>query len=185
MALVQTKNLGYSKDNIIRFSSEGKLKKGLGTFLTEVKNIPGVLNASGMEGDLFGNAGHSGGGISWEGKDPNLGIEYYGIGVDYDAMEMLGITMKDGRSFSKKFGSDSDKVIFNESAIAAMGLKNPVGKTVSLWGKKNQVIGVAKDFHFESLYKKVGPLFFYYSANNNNVLVKIKAGTEQEIACKT
>jgi putative ABC transport system permease protein len=180
MALVQTKNLGYNKDNIIRFSSEGKLREGLATFLTEIKNIPGVVTASSVEGDLLGNPGHSGGGINWEGKDPNLGIEYYGIGVDYNFIEMLGLKMKDGRSFSKEFGSDSSKVIFNESAIAAMGLKNPVGKTVSLWGKKSQIIGIANDFHFESLYKKVAPFFFYYSPNNNNVLIKIKAGIERE-----
>jgi ABC-type antimicrobial peptide transport system permease subunit len=61
-----------------------------------------------------------------------------------------------------------------------MGLKNPVGKTVSLWGHKNIIIGVVKDFHFESLYKKVGPLFFYYSPKNNDLLVKIKAGKEKE-----
>jgi putative ABC transport system permease protein len=184
MDLVQRKNLGYSRDNIMRFADEGKLKQGLGTFLTEAKNIPGVVSASDMEGDLFGNAGHSGGGISWDGKDPNLGIEYYGIGVDYDLLEMLGISMKEGRSFSREFGSDSTKVIFNESAIKAMGLTNPIGKTVSLWGKKCQVIGVAKDFHFESLYKKVGPSFFYYSAANNSVLVKIKAGNEKETLAK-
>jgi putative ABC transport system permease protein len=65
-----------------------------------------------------------------------------------------------------------------------MGLKNPVGKSVSLWGKKCQVLGVAKDFHFESLYKKVGPSFFYYSAANNNVLVKIKAGNEKGTLAK-
>jgi len=180
MVLVQTKNLGYNKDNIIRIPNEGKLREGLATFLTEVKNIPGVVAVSSVEGDLLGNPGHSGGGISWEGKDPNLGIEYYGIGVDYDFMEMLGLKMKDGRTFSKEFGSDSSKVIFNESAIAAMGLKSPIGKTVSLWGQKKQIVGIAKDFHFESLYKKVAPFFFYYSPNNDNVLIKLKAGTERE-----
>jgi putative ABC transport system permease protein len=180
MNLIQTKNLGYNKDNIIHFSNEGNLQQGQATFLNEIKNIPGVVNASGAEGDMLGNPGHSGGGISWEGKDPNLGIEYYGIGVDYNFMEMLGLSMKEGRMFSKTFGSDSLKVIFNESAINTMGLKDPVGKTVSLWGKKRQIIGIVKDFHFESLYKKVGPLFFYYSPNNNDILVKIKAGKEKE-----
>ncbi len=179
MGLVQTKNLGYNKDNIIRIPNEGKMRGGLAAFLAEARNIPGVLNASSMEGDLLGNAGHSGGGISWEGKDPNLGIEYYGIGADYGLMEILGLKMKDGRFFSKEFGSDSSKVIFNESAIAAMGIKNPIGKTVSLWGQKKQIIGVVNDFHFESLYKKIAPFFLFYSpSDNSNVLIKLKAGTE-------
>ena len=101
MKLVQTKNLGYNKDNIIRFSSEGKLNDNPETFLAEVKNIPGVVNASGMEGDLLGHAGHGGGGINWDGKDPNLGIEYYGVSGDYDFMELLGMKMAEGRSFSE------------------------------------------------------------------------------------
>ena len=182
MNLVQNINLGYNKDNIIRFASEGNLRKNAKAFFTEVKKIPGVVNIASMEGDFLGNPGHSGGGISWEGKDPALGIEYYGIGVSYDCMEMFGLKMKEGRSFSPSFGSDSSSVIFNESAIKAMGIKDPVGKTVSLWGHKNHIIGVVKDFHFQSLYNRVGPFFLYYSpaAEDNDLLVKIKAGMEKQ-----
>jgi ABC-type antimicrobial peptide transport system permease subunit len=180
MQLIQTKNLGYDKDNIIRFSGEGKLKDHPQAFLTEVKNIPGVINAAGMEGDFLGHAGHSGGGIGWDGKDPNLTLQYYGVSGDYNFMELLGLKIEEGRSFSAKFGSDSSSVIFNQSAIAAMGIKNPVGKTVSLWGHKKQIIGIVKDFYFESLYKKVGPAFLEYSPTNESFLVKIKEGTETE-----
>jgi len=180
MTLIQTTNLGYNKDNIIHFSNTGKLSDNLSPFISEVKNIPGVVFASGADGDFLGRAGHSGGGIDWEGRDPNLGLQYYGVGVDYDFMEMMGLQMADGRVFSRSYGSDSSSVIFNESAIAAMGLKNPVGKTVSLWGRKKQIIGVVKDYHFESLYKKVGPAFLECFQNNDNILVKIKAATEKE-----
>ena len=180
MKLIQTTNLGYNKDNIIHFSNTGKLSGNLSPFIAAVKNVPGVIYASDADGNFLGRAGHSGGGISWEGKDPNLGLQYYGVGVDYDFMEMMGLQMTEGRVFSRAYGSDSLNVIFNESAIAAMGLKNPVGKTVSLWGKKKQIIGVVKDYHFESLYKKVGPAFLECSQNNESILVKIEAGTEKE-----
>ena len=184
MKLVQTKNLGYNKDNIIRFSNEGKLKDHLESFLQEIKKIPGVSEASAMNGDFLGNASHSGGGISWEGKDPNLGIEYFGVSGDYGFLELLGVKMAEGRFFSRQFGSDSSSVIFNEAAIAAMGLKNPVGKMVSLWGNKKQIVGVVKDFHFQSLYNKVGPAFMEYFQQNDMVLVKIKSGTEQQTISK-
>ncbi len=182
MKLIQNTNLGFNKTNIIHFTDEGKLKNSRDAFLTAAKNIPGVINASAADGDLFGRAGHGGGGIDWEGKDPNLGIEYYGIGVDYDFIELMGLKMAEGRAFSRAYGSDSSKVIFNEAAIAAMHIKDPIGKTVSLWGKKKQIIGIAKDYHFESLYKKVGPAFFTCTADNGdgvNLLVKIKAGNEK------
>jgi ABC-type antimicrobial peptide transport system permease subunit len=174
---IQSKNLGYDKDNVIRFDNEGKLRRGVSTFLTEVKKLPGVVNASTMSGDLVGN--HSGGGgISWEGK--TQGIEFSGLYVDYDLLETLGLEMVEGRTFSPEFGSDRDKVIFNETAISMMGLKDPVGKTVTMWGAEKQIIGVVKDFHYESLYENVGPFFFTCTENTMKTVVKIKAGMEKE-----
>jgi putative ABC transport system permease protein len=176
---VHSKNLGYNKDNIIRFKSEGNISKNLPSFVNQLKSIPGVVNASDMGGDLMGNHG-GGGGISWTGKPEGKGIEFDGINVDYDMMEMFDLKMVEGRMFSRDFGYDSAKVIFNESAVAAMNLKNPVGQVVTMWGKNFQIIGVVKDFNYESLYNKVGPFFMRFAQNNDNVMVKLKAGQEQE-----
>jgi len=179
MKLIHTTNLGYNKDNIIRLNNDGNLQKNLSSFIADLKNLPGVVNASDVDGDLIGNYSHAGGGISWEGKDPNLNIEYYGDAADIDYFETVGLQMAEGRAFSKNF-NDSSSVIFNQSAIAAMGLKDPVGKTVSLWGIKKQIIGIVKDFHFESFYKKIGPAFFTFSNKNPVTVAKIKAGTAQQ-----
>ena len=180
MKLIQTKNLGYNRDNIIHFSNEGKLRTSLETFLSEIKKMPGVVNASGMDGNMTGSYSQGGSWINWEGKNPNEGMEFKGLDMDYGMMELLGMQMKEGRMFSKQFGSDSSSVIFNETAIAAMKIKNPVGKIVDVWGKNKKIIGVVKDFHFESLYKKVVPFFFRCYQNNSNVFVKIGAGKEKE-----
>jgi putative ABC transport system permease protein len=179
MKLIQTTNLGYNKDNIIRFTNDGNLPGNLSIFVAELKNIPGVVNASDVDGDLLGNYSHAGGGIDWEGKDPNLHIEYYGNAADVGFFETMNLQVVEGRAFSRSF-ADSSSVIFNESAIKSMSLKDPVGKTVSLWGEKKQIIGVLKDYHFESLYKKIGPAFFTFSQNNPTTIVKIKAGAEQQ-----
>ncbi len=179
MKLIQTTNLGYNKDNVIRFTNDGNLPQNLSSFITELKNIPGVVNASDLTGDLMGHYSHEGGGIGWQGKDPNLHIEYYGNAADVGFFETMNLQMAEGRTFSKEF-ADSSSVIFNQSAIAAMGLRNPVGKTVSLWGEKKQIIGVVKDYHYQSLYTKIGPAFFTFSNNNPTTVVKIKAGTQQQ-----
>lgn len=180
MNLIQTVNLGYNKDNVIRFSNEGKLEKGLQTFLSKLKNIPGVVNASSMDGNMTGNYSQGGSMIDWEGKQPDETINFMGIDMNYGMMEILDMQMKEGRMFSGKFGSDSSSVIFNEAAVAAMGLKDPVGKIVTVWREKKRIVGVVKDFHFESFYKKVAPFFLRCSQNNSNVFVKIKAGTERQ-----
>jgi len=179
---IQSKNLGYSKDNIISFTNEGQLRNHLGAFLEEVKQIPGVVNTSTMGGDLVGHHG-GGGGIDWEGKHPDQGIEFSALYAGYNLIETLGLKMAEGRAFSEELGSDSSKVIFNETAIKAMSLNDPVGKTVKMWGKEKQIVGIVKDFHFESLYESVKPFFFRMpedKEDNQNVLVKIKFGMEIE-----
>jgi len=179
MKFIQAVNLGYNKDNIIRFTNDDNLQGNLSTFITELKKIPGVVNASNVDGDLIGNYSHAGGGIEWKGKDPDLHIEYYGNSADAGFFETMNLQMAEGRAFSRDF-ADSSSVIFNESAIAAMGLKDPVGKIVSLWGQKKQIIGIVRDYHFQSLYKKIGSAFFTYSPNNPTTVARIKAGTEKQ-----
>jgi putative ABC transport system permease protein len=177
MQLIQHQNLGYNKDQLIHFANEGKLQQDEQGFIRDIKNIPGVVNASDMEGDMLGN--HSGGGgIDWPGKTKR--IYFDGIYVDYNFLETMGLKLAEGRPFSASYSTDSTGVIFNESAIKAMGLKNPLGKTVKLWGVPSHIIGVVNDFHYESLYKHVGPLFIAYRKNAANILVKLKTGAERQ-----
>lgn len=179
MKLIQTKNLGFNKSNVIRFSNDGNLKNNVSPFLSEIKKLPGVINATSESGDFFGRANHGGSGINWDGKDPSLGIEYYGNDVGDNFFETMDLHIAEGRPFSAAF-ADSSSVIFNEAAIKAMGLKDPIGKTVSLWGKKKQIVGVVKDYHFKSLYDKISPAFLVYNPNADNTLVRIKAGAEKQ-----
>jgi hypothetical protein len=134
-----------------------------------------------MDGDMTGVYSQGGSNIEWKGKYPNQDIEFEGLDMDYGMIEMLGMQMKEGRPFSRAFGPDTSSVIFNEAAIAAMGLTNPVGQYVTVWRHKMQIVGVVRDFHFESLYKKIPPFFFRCQQRDNQyVYVKLKAGRERE-----
>ena len=179
MKFIQSKNLGYEKDNIITFAPEGKLAEDPSTFLNEIKNITGVVNASYMRGDLTGLHGGTTA-LEWEGKDPDKVVDFELIGAGYDLIETLEIEFVEGRAFSRDFGSDSSTIIFNEVAVERMGLNDPVGKTITLWGEEKRIIGVVKNFHFESLYKNVNPLFFQLSPAASSLLVKVKEGSEQK-----
>ena len=102
--------------------------------------------------------------------------------ADNDMLETLGIQLQEGRGFSRDFPGDTAKIIFNEAGIRFMGLKNPIGKTVNVWGKDLQIIGVAKDFHFESLHEKIKPLFFLLTPDDTyRFIVKIEAGKEKQV----
>lgn len=176
---IHTKNLGYNKDNIIVFQKEGKLNKNLETFLQGLKNISGVINTSTNEHDLVGNHGSTGG-LSWEGKKPDERINFVKLEQGYDWIELMGVEMAEGRSYSREFGDEESKIILNEAAIAIMGIENPIGKTVNIYGKEKQIIGVTKNFHFESLYQEIKPCFFQFHSELPNILVKIKGGVEKE-----
>ncbi len=129
-------------------------------FIAELKNIPGVVNASSTYHKMVGRGYNHGGGMEWQGKDPNSDVAFDAFEVDYDFVETMGMKMKEGRSFSRSFGADSPSIILNETAVKAMGLKDPVGKTIRRFGKTDlQIIGVVKDFHFESLHEPIKPAY--------------------------
>jgi ABC-type antimicrobial peptide transport system permease subunit len=179
---VQSSNLGYNKDNILYFGREGKLWDAgtLESFLAELRNIPGIAGASTLNHDF---TGHMSGtyGVKWEGKDPDDATEFENFTVNYDVMEMMDMKMTEGRTFSRQFGNDSSKIIFNEKAIAFMGLKDPIGKTVKLWGEDLQIVGVVEDFHYESLHENVKPVFFRLAPEDTYiVMTRLVAGREKD-----
>ena len=181
---IQSTNPGYNKDNIVRFDSEGSIQGKEDEFIGEMKRIPGVVNASFTFNNMIGrNFGVWG--ISWEGKDPNADIYFEGFGAGYDFIETMDMQMKEGRSFSRNYGDDYSKILLNEAAIRAMHLKNPVGKFITVFGDKRQVIGVVKDFHFESLHEPVKPAYFTLQQNPGKnpwfkIMVRIKADHQQQ-----
>lgn len=180
ISFIQTRNLGYNKDNIIIIKSEGVVTEKAETFLAELEKIPGVTGASSTGHDM---TGHNGGtyGIEWTGKDPNDRTEFERVSVNYDFIELMGIGMKEGRTFSKDFGDEESKIIFNEAAIKFMDMQDPLGKKVKLWDKEVEIIGVAKDFNFESFHEVVKPLFFYLNIkNSSNIMVRLEVGKEPE-----
>lgn len=184
IAYVQSKNLGYDRDNILYFEKEGQVEENAAVFLSEVKRIPGIINASATSHNLLGNK-VSTTGIHWEGKNPEEQIPFEIAWVDYGLLETLDIEMATGRTFSRDFGTDSTKIILNQAAIETMGLRDPIGKTINLWGDGRQIVGVTKNLHFESLHEEVKPMFFIIEpARSWWVMVKIEAGKEAVVLPK-
>jgi ABC-type antimicrobial peptide transport system permease subunit len=179
---IQSSDPGYNKDNVIRFNSEGRIRNSEDAFVSELKKIPGVVNASYTWHDMIGrNYGDYG--ISWEGKDPKEADYFEGFGGGYDFIETMGMQMAEGRSFSRNYGSDDSAIILNEAAVKFMHLKNPIGKTIRYFDHNRQIIGVVKDFHYESLHEPVKPCFIGLEGQGNvwdKLMVRIKAGDQQQ-----
>lgn len=177
---MQTQNLGYDKDNVIIIPKEGAVRGKEETFLVEIRNLDGVAGASATGHDM---TGHNGGtyGVEWPGKDPEDRTEFERVTVDYGFTELMGIELKEGRTFSKDHSTEGEKIVFNEAAIAYMDMKDPIGKKIKLWGDEREIIGVVKNFNFESFHEEIKPLFFFLNpGNTSNIMVKIEKGREKE-----
>ena len=175
ISFVQSKNLGYDRDNIIHFPAEGKVVESMETFLSELQEIPGVVSAASMRQNLVGATAFTTG-VSWPGKDPDAIVRFQNITVNYGLIETLGMEMEAGRSFSRDFASDSTGIIFNEAAMKVMGLEDPIGQTINLWGQDRQIVGVVKDFHYNSLHEQVAPAFMKLAEGDATTMIaKVEA----------
>jgi putative ABC transport system permease protein len=176
--MIQNKNLGYNKDAIIYFDMDGRMFNHREAFLSELRKQPGVRHASSIfsitKGGVFGAMGSTSH-LSWPGKTPGEEITMATRRVDYGLIEVLALEMKEGRSFSEEFNDASPEIIFNEAAVKAMRLENPVGTTVEVWGLKPTIVGVVKDFYFESIQAgKVQPMFLIRDPDLfNTIIVKV------------
>ena len=88
--------------------------------------------------------------------------------ADEHYLNTMGMHLLNGRNFQKDLLSDTNSLILNESAVAALGLFNPVGTLIN---GSERVIGVVKDFNYNSLREKIGPVVLRYNPNAYRYLV--------------
>ena len=177
---VQNRSLGFEKEHLISVPLEGRAAVNVTTFLEELKRVPGVVSAASMQQSVIGNLSSTVG-LDWEGKDPDEIVQFQNFSVSHDLIETIGLEMADGRSFSRDFSTDTSAIILNETAIQLMGIDQPIGATVNLWGENRQIIGVVKDFHYESLHEPVKPVFFKLNSSGMmTTIARLEAGKERE-----
>jgi ABC-type antimicrobial peptide transport system permease subunit len=178
---IQTKNLGFDRANLIYIPLEGELNAKYNTFKQEALKMPGIKDVSRINvvpTDIKSSTSS----VDWEGKDPNTKISFGDAGVGYDFAKTMNMQMVAGREFSKDFATDSGGFILNEAAVSKTGYKDPVGKSFKLWDRQGIIIGVVKDFHFNSLYVPVNPFVMYLGEDEDGgkILVKTEAGKTKE-----
>ncbi|HTF19244.1 MAG TPA: ABC transporter permease [Chryseolinea sp.] len=175
---IHHRQLGYDRERVLHFDTENISD----AYLNELKGIAGVAKAGRFYHDLLGRHGSTGA-IGWPGRDPEEHVNFGNLEMGYDLIETMGFVLAEGKPFHREFGS-LNQIIFNESAIKAMGLNNPIGTHVTLWGEDKEIVGVVKDFNFESLYSKVGPCFLQLvpmvDGYPSRVMVKLTPGDQAE-----
>ncbi|MDR3714902.1 MAG: ABC transporter permease [Puia sp.] len=159
---MQQKSLGFDKEQILTMNYADQLDPAYKAFRTELMQNSYIKNMARSSriptGRLLDNQGASSeAGDSM--RPVNADIKY--LAVDYDFVPTYGISIAAGRNFSRDFASDTAGFVLNETAVTAIGWKNPreaIGKTMKYGDTKGNIIGVIKDFHFESMHQKIVPL---------------------------
>ena len=179
---IRTKDLGYDKDNLLYIPLEGDLNGKYNLFKQEVLNLPGVKYVSHI-GDPPTNITSGTWGIDWEGKDPNSKPTFGDEEVAYDFTKTMDIQVVQGHDFRKDMATDSIGYILNEEAARIVGYKDPVGKSFTMWGRKATIVGVVKDFNFNSLHIPIRPFILYLGDNpwGGTTLIRMEPGKTRQV----
>src|SRR5690606_20303754 len=111
----------------------------------ELTDVPGVVAVSSANQNPL-SMGNNTGDVTWKGKDPNADILVDVMDVDFGFEELMGMELKEGRFFDKRFGTDTAAFIINEEAARQMNMEKPIGQWLSIWNE-GHIVGVVKDFH--------------------------------------
>lgn len=178
---IRSVNLGYNRDNLIYLSMEGDFPGKFQVFKTQASAMPGIKNITRMSNNLTKLVNKTSE-VGWEGKDPNSGIEFAWSMVGYDFLQTLNVQLSQGRDFSKNFATDSIGFILNETALKITGYKDPIGKPFTFRDQRGAIIGVIKDFHFNSLHENIYPLVLSLNENMKwgKALIRTEPGKTNE-----
>ena len=185
---MRNKDLGFTKERVVRIalSSEDQVRKS-DVLAERMRQTAGVASA--------GTANSSPGqGISKnllkvednDGKLSERGIDLYN--ADYDFVKTMGMTVVQGRDFSRDIPSDTlYAVLVNEAMVKRMAWKEPLGKRFIFNGPNNteierKVVGIVKDYNQNSLYDVIEPLMIIMNSYNNYVFVKTEGDVRESIA---
>jgi putative ABC transport system permease protein len=179
LSYIQKKDLGFNKDNIGYFMfPAAPWDPRLKTIKKELNSNPEILSVTNVfynyENPL--NIEGKSGGYNWTGKKEGDDILFYNLSADEDYARTFQLEMRKGRFFSSEFSTDNTAIIINEETEKILGFKDPIGETVTTsHGSKLNIIGVVKDFHFQSLHNRIEPLIMQLGGSNT-LFIRMKPG---------
>lgn len=181
LTYMQEKDLGFKKENVLQLLHTWSLENNAKAFKDELAQHPEFAAAS------YTSATPPN--LNWQsafrkgGSDQDYLLNVYH--ADHDQMDVMGFEMVQGRFFSRDFKSDTAAIILNETAYKLMAYKQMEGSTVINYSGEQprpmNIIGVVKDFNFETLRNDVKPMAFILSGEpNGSIAIRLAKGNTVE-----
>ncbi|MCD6661155.1 MAG: ABC transporter permease [Lentimicrobium sp.] len=157
---MSNKDLGFNKENVIVIKRADAIGGKIAEFKNSIKSIPGVVSVSASTA-VPGHSNNNNGYMIKGRTDESFLMQTNW--VDYDYLDVYGIKLESGRFFSKEHGTDHLACIINQEAVKDFSLTKPFEtRVITNYGpdetqELSSVIGIVKDFHFESLKAEIVP----------------------------
>lgn len=163
---IKNKDLGYQPENLVWMPLRGNFASSYAMAKGELMKIPGVEVVSAAS-QLITGFGNSTWDVSWQGKPSKVRTLTVVTMTDFDYIETLKLKMKSGRTFSRNFSTDTSTFIVNEAFVRATRLKKPVGEQLKFWDLEGKIVGVVKDFHYQSVHQPIEPVILACKPTEN------------------
>ncbi len=182
---IQNKSLGYDRDQMMILGVSNQIGSQYETFKNEVQNIPGVRSVGGSSrvpsGQLLDSQGAQ---AEVDGEMAPTPVTIKVLSVDPDFIPTYQMELMGGRNFTKDYSRDSASFILNEESVKVIGWANAadaVNKPMVYAGVRGTVVGVVKNFHFESLQSEISPIILVNRPNSMRSLsIKIEGANIRE-----
>jgi putative ABC transport system permease protein len=178
---LQNKNLGFSKENVLIIDNVNKLGVNKNAFKDILQRQEGI-NMVSYSQYVQPNIGNSS--VFRPSGENAEDILFVYNTVDDNHLPTMKMELARGRNFSKEVASDSMAVIMNESAFNLIGWDNIENKEIREYRPEGmipyKVIGVVKDFNFESLKNKVRPMLLFYAPENQMISIQLSGADLQD-----
>jgi putative ABC transport system permease protein len=167
LGYMQGRPLGFENEQqlLLDFGGDSVVRENIESIKNELASTPGIQSIAAtrsVPGGYFPDAG-----TDLEAPEGMRKVVLGLFEVDTDFLPQIGATAVAGRLFSREISSDADQaLVLNEAAVAELGYPDPaeaVGKRFQQWGREGVIIGVVKDFNYESLHHEIRPLSFRVS----------------------
>uniref|UniRef100_UPI00404A25CC ABC transporter permease n=1 Tax=Fulvivirga sp. TaxID=1931237 RepID=UPI00404A25CC len=178
--LAKDRTLGYDQEKLISVDKTGELDENYDALKTE------LLQSGAVAGVTVSNSKitsiNSNNFLGWPGKPDDLNVIFTTITTEYDYCQTMGIEVLMGRDFSKDFKSDTAAIIINKAGLDLMGLEDPIGTQLDLWGSKRELIGVVDNVLMGSVYSEVKPLFMIIDDWGGSITVRLSGDIQNSLA---